>query len=172
LASGFSSYANGEDKSNRIQKIQADAAVLAKSLNEYLEKNFAWASKRGLALTNVAILGIEYDESTRDLLKTVQRADALTGTRGNSNLQASLAEGIVSAGQTEGSQGLFGLGIATGSLGVSGLFQQTSQSDSGSASTSGSQDLIAALEKLRVARMADLITEEEFQAAKAKLLGL
>lgn len=54
-------------------------------------------SERGLAIVKTAIVSIEYDANTRELLKTVQRADALAGSRGNSNLQASVAQGIQSA---------------------------------------------------------------------------
>ena len=36
------------------------------------------------------------------MIRTVQRADALAGSRGNSNLQASVAQGIQSAGENGG----------------------------------------------------------------------
>ena len=72
----------------------------------------------------MTILGIEYDEHTRELLKTVQRADALTGARGNANLQASVAAGIASAGENSGASGVVGLGIAAGSIGLSELMQK------------------------------------------------
>ena len=56
-----------------------------------MENAYQWSSDRGLAIVKVAIVSIEYDANTRELLKTVQRADALTGSRGNANLQASVA---------------------------------------------------------------------------------
>jgi membrane protease subunit (stomatin/prohibitin family) len=43
----------------------------------------------------------------------VQRADALSGARGNSNLQASVAQGIQSAGENGGAAGLMGMGMAS-----------------------------------------------------------
>ena len=78
-----------------------------------MEKAYQWRSDRGLAIVKVAIVSIEYDANTRELLKTVQRADALSGARGNSNLQASVAQGIQSAGETGGAAGLVGVGMAS-----------------------------------------------------------
>ena len=126
-----------------------------------------WTSTRGLAISNATILGIQYDESTRELLKTVQRADALTGSRGNANLQASVAEGIQSAGAAGGSEGILGVGLAAGSIGVSGLFQQQS-----TPAAATQDDMMAALEKLKKAFDAGLISQAEYDSAKAKALGL
>mgnify|MGYP000750565605 CR=1 FL=1 len=50
-------------------------------------------------MVGTAIIAIEYDENTRELLRNVQRADALSGARGNSNLQASVAKGFEAAGE-------------------------------------------------------------------------
>ena len=84
---------------------------------------YQWSSDRGLAIVKTAIVSIEYDANTRELLKTVQRADALAGSRGNSNLQASVAQGIQSAGENGGAAGLVGVGMACGMMGVGGLQQ-------------------------------------------------
>ena len=86
----------------------------------------------------VAILAVEYDDATKELLKTVQRADALSGTRGDSNLQASVAAGIESAGEVSGSVGILGLGVAAGGIGLTGL-QQPASGDSAPTSTTNNQ---------------------------------
>ena len=90
-----------------------------KSLSDAVESGYQWKSDRGLAIVKTAIVSIEYDANTRELLKTVQRADALSGARGNANLQASVAQGIQSAGENGGAAGLVGLGMATGMAGAS-----------------------------------------------------
>ncbi len=98
LAPAFSHYTNDPAKGNRITKLQQDSIGFAKSLSQAVENAYQWRTDRGLEIVKVAIVSIEYDANTKELLKTVQRADALSGSRGNSNLQASVAQGIQSAG--------------------------------------------------------------------------
>jgi len=86
LAPAFSLYSNDPAKGNRISKLQQDSVGFAKSLSDAVENGYQWKSDRGLAIVKTAIVSIEYDANTRELLKTVQRADALSGARGNSNL--------------------------------------------------------------------------------------
>jgi membrane protease subunit (stomatin/prohibitin family) len=181
LAAAFSSYTNDLSKNNRISNIQRDSVGFSASLASAVEEAFQWTADRGVSIAKVAIVGIEYDESTRELLKTVQRADALTGLRGNSNLQASVASGIESAGSVDGSAGILGLGIAAGGLGIGNLQQAPSGSQIGAvgitnqnqSSTSGSEDdLVTRLEQIKRAFDAGLITQQEFDAARSKALGL
>ena len=167
LSAAFSSFTNDPVHGNRITKIQSDSVAFAQSLASAVESAYQWTSTRGLAISNATILGIQYDESTRELLKTVQRADALTGSRGNANLQASVAEGIQSAGAAGGSEGILGLGLAAGSIGVAGLFQQQN-----APAASPQDDMMVALEKLKKAFDAGLISQAEYDSAKAKALGL
>ena len=86
-----------------------------------VESGYQWKSDRGLVIAKVAIVSIEYDENTREILKTVQRADALAGSRGNSNLQASVAAGIQAAGENGGAGGLMGVGATLVPGGSDGL---------------------------------------------------
>lgn len=171
LAAAFSIYTNDAGKGNRITKIQQDSVGFAASLGKAVEDGYQWLGTRGLAIAKVAILGIEYDEQTRDLLRTVQRADALTGARGNANLQASVASGIAAAGENAGTGGLLGMGIAAGSIGLSDMMQKAPSTDSASKAGAG-QDLVTVLENLKRALDAGLIDQSEFNAAKARALGL
>ena len=170
LAAAFSSYTNDPHHGNRITRIQQDSLGFANSLSKVIENAYQWKSTRGLSISNVTVVGIRYDDSTNELLKTVQRADALSGSRGNSNLQASFAAGIQSAGKEGGAAGIMGLGIAGASVGLSSLFQQAAPKGEPIAQTP--PDLVTKLEGLRRALEAGLITKEEFDAAKAKALGL
>lgn len=182
LAAAFSSYTNDPAKGNRISNIQRDAVGFAASLSQAVEDAFQWTADRGLGIAKVAIVGIEYDEVTRDLLARVQRADALTGARGNSNLQASVAAGLETAGGVDGAAGILGLGVAANSVGVAGLTQNPQAAGPvsgtpptatpGSAAPSGESDLVAQLESLKRAFDAGLINQQEFDAARAKALGL
>nr|MBA3640729.1 SPFH domain-containing protein [Acidobacteriota bacterium] len=117
LAPAFSLYSNDPGKGNRITRLQQDSLGFAQSLSDAVEQAYQWKSDRGLAIVKTAIVSIEYDANTRELLKTVQRADALSGARGNANLQASVAQGMQSAGEHSGAAGLVGLGMASGMAG-------------------------------------------------------
>ena len=167
LAPAFSLYTNDPSKGNRITKIQQDSVGFAKSLSDAVENAYQWKSDRGLAIVKTAIVSIEYDANTRELLKTVQRADALMGARGNSNLQASVAQGIQSAGETSGAAGLMGLGMAGGMMGgIAGIQQPVA------APVPAAEDPIAKLKKAKDMLDLGLITQADYDALKAKTLGL
>ncbi|MFC7500807.1 SPFH domain-containing protein, partial [Nocardioides sp. GCM10030258] len=112
LAPAFSMYTNDPAKGNRITKLQQDSIGFAQSLSAAVEANYQWRTDRGLEIVKTAIISIEYDANTRELLKNVQRADALSGSRGNANLQASVAAGVEAAGENAGPGGLIGMGMA------------------------------------------------------------
>ncbi len=166
LAPAFSLYTNDPGKGNRITKLQQDSLGFAKSLSDAVEQGYQWKSDRGLAIVKTAIVSIEYDANTRELLKTVQRADALSGSRGNSNLQASVAQGIQSAGETGGAAGLMGVGMASGMLGVGNIQQPVAPP------APAADDPVAKLKKAKEMLELGLITQDDYDALKAKALGL
>jgi membrane protease subunit (stomatin/prohibitin family) len=163
LAPAFSLYTNDPGKGNRITKLQQDSLGFAQSLSAAVEQGYQWKSDRGLAIVKTAIVSIEYDANTRELLKTVQRADALAGSRGNSNLQASVAQGIQSAGENGGAAGLVGVGMASGMLGVGGMQQPVAPA---------ADDPVAKLKKAKEMLDLGLITQDDYDKLKAKALGL
>ncbi len=167
LAPAFSIYTNDPGKGNRITKLQQDSVGFAKSLSAAVEDAYQWKSDRGLVIAKTAIVSIEYDANTKELLKTVQRADALAGARGNSNLQASIAAGIQSAGEKGGAAGVMGVGMATGMLGGLGSLQQPAAPPAQAA-----DDPIAKLKKAKEMLDLGLITQADYDAAKSKALGL
>lgn len=166
LAPAFSLYTNDPAKGNRITKLQQDSIGFAQSLSQAVESAYQWRTGRGLEIVKVAIVSIEYDANTKELLKTVQRADALAGARGNSNLQASVAQGIQSAGENGGAAGLVGIGMASGMLGVGGLQQPVAPP------APAADDPVARLKKAKEMLDLGLITQADYDALKAKALGL
>jgi len=180
LAPAFSLYTNDPSKGNRITRIQQDSIGFAESLSEAVEQNYQWSSARGLQIVATAIVSIEYDETSRELLRNVQRADALTGSRGNANLQASVAAGFESAGDNAGGAGLIGMGMAAGATGLGGLQQPVSQpapstpppSGGESATPPAPQDPMAELTRYKEMLDSGLITQEDYDAVKARVLGL
>ncbi|WP_297081195.1 SPFH domain-containing protein [uncultured Demequina sp.] len=181
LAAAFSRYTNDIERGNRISKIQGDALGFAKSLSEVVEENYHWTDERGLTIHAAALLAIEYDAPTAKLLEDVQKADALSGGRGDSFLRQSAARGIQAAGETGGGDGLafmgMGMNAAGGALG--GLMQnqpgQQQVPQQGGAPAAAAPAEPTAADKIREAKgMLDegLITQEDFDALKRKALGL
>lgn len=165
LSAAFAKYVNDPNKANRISQIQMDATNFASTLAEIVEADYSWERSRGIKIVNTAIVSIQYDEATKAVLQTVQRADALSGQRGNSNLQASIAAGIESAGSTEGAAGILGIGFAAGSIGIGSMPQQSAAAES-------TEDPFSKLANLKKMLDAELITQEDYDSAKAKLLNL
>jgi membrane protease subunit (stomatin/prohibitin family) len=114
LSQAFSIYTNDPNKNNRITKIQGDQIGFAQSLSQAVESNYQWKSDRGLEIVKVALVAIEYDEDTKKLLSDVKKADALSGVRGNSFMQQSVARGIQAAGENGGG----GTGMAFMGMGM------------------------------------------------------
>src|SRR5690606_4454450 len=186
LAPAFSAYTNDPAR-GRITQLQQDSLGFAQTLSAAVDAAYQWRSDRGLEIVKTAIIAIEYDEMTRELLRNVQRADALAGARGNSNLQASVAAGFESAGDSAGAGGIMGMGIAAGSAGLGGLQQpvpgvgqqSTPQQAAApapaaapAAAEPAAEDPMAKLAKFKEMLDAGLITQEDYDAAKAKALGL
>ncbi|MCL2746156.1 MAG: SPFH domain-containing protein [Coriobacteriia bacterium] len=117
LSAAFSNYTNDPDKGNRMSNIQGDKIGFAQSLSTAVEENYQWVSGRGLQIERVAIKAIEYDEDTKALLADVRRADALSGARGNSFMQQSVARGMQAAGENPGAAG-GGMGMAFMGMGM------------------------------------------------------
>ncbi len=191
LAPAFSLYTNDPSKGNRIARLQQDSIGFAQALSAAVEENYRWRSDRGLEIVKVAIVSIEYDATTRELLKNVQRADALSGARGNSNLQASVAAGIEAAGENAGPGGLIGMGMGVGGMGVGGLQQPVAGQPAPAAAAPApaapapapaaaapapaapaADDPMVVLKRAKDMLDAGLITQADYDAAKAKALGL
>jgi membrane protease subunit (stomatin/prohibitin family) len=127
LSAAFSNYTNDPSMGNRISRIQGDQIGFAQSMSQAVEDAYMWKSDRGLEIVKVAIQAIEYDEDTKALLSDVKKADALSGARGNSFMQQSVARGVQSAGENPGAGGMgmafMGMGMNAAG-GMAGAMQQ------------------------------------------------
>lgn len=169
LSSAFSNYTNDPDKGNRITKIQGDQIGFAKSLSQAVEEGYQWKTDRGLEIVKVAIQAIEYDEDTKLLLSDVKKADALAGSRGNSFMQQSVARGFQTAGENGGATNMAFMGMGLNSVGgaVGGLQQPTQ-----AVSSPVEDDPMEKLTKLKKMLDEGLITQEDYDKAKEKILGV
>lgn len=187
LAQAFSLYTNDPSQGNRISRIQSDSVGFAQSLGAAVEQGYQWTTDRGITIVKVAIQAIEYDADTKALLSDVKKADALGGARGNSFMQQSVARGFQAAGENPSGGGaanmaFMGMGLnATGGA-VGGLqqpqqapgnYQQVPPEQPAAAPAApAAEDLGAKLAQLKSLLDQGLITQEDFDAAKAKALGL
>ena len=125
LSAAFSNYTNDPSKGNRMSKIQGDQIGFAQSLSKAVEDGYQWKSNRGLEIVSTAILAIEYDEDTKELMKDVKKADALSGARGNSFMQQAAARGMQAAGENGGGTGMAFMGMGMNAAGgMMGAMQQ------------------------------------------------
>lgn len=168
LSAAFSNYTNDPSKGNRIAKIQGDQIGFAKSLSQAVEEGYQWKTDRGLEIVKVAIQAIEYDEDTRKLLSDVKKADALSGARGNSFMQQSVARGFQAAGENAngGATGMAFMGMGMNAVGgaMGGLQQPVNQPQE--------EDPYEKLAKYKKMLDEGLITQEDYDAQKKKLLGV
>ncbi len=169
LSAAFSNYTNDPSKGNRITKIQGDQIGFANSLAQAVEDNYKWKTDRGLEIVKVALAAIEYDEDTKALLSDVKKADALSGSRGNSFMQQSVARGFQAAGENGegGAMGMGFMGMGMNAVGgAMGAFNQPTNQPAGQ-----QEDPYAKLEKLKKLLDAGVITQEDFDKEKAEVLG-
>ena len=174
LSQAFSIYTNDPSKGNRMSKIQGDQIGFAQSLSEAVEAAYQWKSDRGLEIAKTAILAIEYDEDTKALMSDVKKADALSGARGNSFMQQSVARGMQAAGENGGGAGMAFMGMGMNAAGgMMGAMQQPNNPSTYQQQMNGqNEDPYAKLTELKKLLDAGVITQADFDAAKAKLLGL
>ena len=174
----FQDIDNDASKGNRITNIQSDQVGLATSMAKAVEDAYKWKQDRGLEIVKTAILAIEYDENTNKLLSDVQKADALSGSRGNSFMQQAVARGIESAGSNPngGAAGMAFMGMGVNAIGgVTNGMNQPNQSvenpfiNANNQQEQSNTDKLLEMKKLLDAKA---ITEEEYNKVKKDLLGL
>ena len=182
LSAAFSNYTNDPSKGNRISKIQADQIGFAQAMSQAVEDAYQWKTTRGLEIVKTAILAIEYDEDTKELMKDVKKADALSGSRGNSFMQQAVARGMQSAGENGGGANMafmgMGMNVAGGMMG--GMQQQPTSSSYQPAfgqqqavtDQQTPQDPTTKLLEMKKLLDAGAITQEDYDKIKNQLLGL
>ncbi len=172
LAAAFSIYTNDPSKGNRMAKIQGDQIGFAQSMSEAVEQNYQWKTSRGLEIVKVALAAIEYDENSRKLLQDVQKADALSGARGNSFMQQSVARGLEAAGSNPNGGGAVGMGfMGMGVNGAGGIMGAMQQPTNAPANEPVKEDPYEKLGKLKTLLDNGVITQEDFDKEKAEILG-
>lgn len=191
LSAAFSNYTNDPSKGNRISKIQGDQIGFAQAMSQAVEQVYQWKTDRGLEIVKTAILAIEYDEDTKKLMKDVKAADALSGARGNAFMQQAAARGMQAAGENGGGTGMAFMGMGMQAAGgmMGGMqqpntppayqpqFQNPAQpapapAESNAPAAAPVQDSTTKLLEMKKLLDAGAISQAEYDAVKAKILGL
>ena len=183
LSAAFSNYTNDPSKGNRMSKIQGDQIGFAAAMSKAVEDAYGWKTTRGLEIVKTAILAIEYDDDTKELMKDVKKADALSGARGNSFMQQAAARGMQAAGENGGGAGMAFMGMGMQAAGgmVNGMSQPNTQPSyqpnfgavtNNNVQTSASVDPTTKLLEMKKLLDAGIISPEEFDKVKKDLLGL
>ena len=175
LSAAFSNYTNDPSKGNRMSRIQGDQMGFAKSLTDAVEEGYQWKTARGLQIVKTAILAMEYDEDTKAMMKDVKRADALSGARGNSFMQQSVARGMQAAGENGGGANMAFRGMGMGAAGnVMGATQQPVNQGMNNQQQTAPQEADPTEKLIQMKKLLDagIITEDEFNKIKSELLGI
>ena len=162
-----------------MAKIQGDQIGFAKSLSQAVEDGYQWRSNRGLEIVSTAILAIEYDEDTKELMKDVKKADALAGARGNSFMQQSIARGIQASGENGGgAAGMAFMGMGMNAAGgmMSNLQQPVNPAPvtnptAPTANPTPAEDPTEKLMKMKQLLDTGAISQEDYDKVKAQILG-
>ncbi len=199
LSAAFSNYTNDPSRGNRISKIQGDQIGFAQAMSQAVEDAYQWKTGRGLEIVKTAILAIEYDQDTKALLSDVKKADALSGARGNSFMQQSIARGMQAAGENPngGASSMAFMGMGMNAAGnvmqntmqtptpsntanpfmVSGqapvnAVQSTPSVENSNSVTNSQIDPYEEVKKAKELLDMGVISQEEFDAKKKDLLGI
>ena len=191
LSAAFSNYTNDPSKGNRISKIQGDQIGFAQAMAQAVEDAYQWKTTRGLEIVKTAILAIEYDNDTKELMKDVKKADALSGARGNAFMQQAAARGMQAAGENGGGTGMAFMGMGMNAAGgmMNGMQQPNTQSsyqpsfgqpqsqpinpqNQPQQPTQTNEDPTEKLINAKKLLDAGVITQEDYDKLKAQVLGL
>ena len=193
LGQSLSIYSNGENgEPNRMSRIQSDQVGFGKAMAQAVENEYNWKSERGLEIVKTAIIAIEYDEDSKELMKEAQANDveirkaARMGQAYSNNMPGMMAAASgeamkTAAGNEAGAMmGFMGMNMAqnTGAnmLGaVANMQQQQQQQPAAQPAPTAAPAADDPYQKLAEAKKAldsGLITQEDFDKLKAQLLGL
>ncbi|MDD6879114.1 MAG: SPFH domain-containing protein [bacterium] len=190
LGQTLSVYSNSDPQGGTLMKIQSDPIGLAKSMQQVVEENYQWTSSRGLKIVRVAMVPPEYDEETTKLYREIQEDDrevrksARMGAAYANNMAGMMAydsgQALKNAASNENGamMGFMGMNIASmqanNIMGAANaaVQQPTTPTEPVATPQSVAEDPYAKLTEMKKLLDAGVITQEDFDAAKAKLLGI
>jgi len=192
LSSGLSKFSQ-EAKVNNMDTmdyVQGNSTKFALTMNEETESTYHWLTERGLSIKNVSLV-INYDEKTQEVLEKIREDDInirrakRMGEAYSNNMTGMMASATgqamenASSNENGAMMGFMGMNMASqaGSsvLGTVNNMAGAQPQNTDAASTSTVAQNENPYEKLtELKKLLDngVITEEDFNAAKAKILGI
>lgn len=183
LPQAFGLYCQDANGGARLSDMQRNPIGISKALSETIESQFNWQAKYGFSITKVSILALEYDAESAELVKQAQADDVelrkatRMGQAYSNNMAGMMAAASASAMNAAASNesgamtGFMGMNIANmqanNLMGAATTAAQTAQP-----SQPVEEDPYEKLTKMKTLLDNGVITQADFDAAKAKLLGL
>lgn len=187
LPGAFGAYCNDAEGGTRLSKMQRDPIGIGQVLSKTIEEQFSWQAKYGFGITKVSILAIEYDEQSAALVKQAQADDvelrraSRMGAAYSNNMAGMMAAASANAmntaaGNENGAMmGFMGMNMANmqanNLMGAATNAAQT-QAQQQPQAAPPQEDPYAKLTQMKKLLDDGVITQADFDAAKAKLLGL
>jgi membrane protease subunit (stomatin/prohibitin family) len=125
ITSALSLYSNNPDGTGkRIADLQRDKSGLGEALSKAVEEKYHWTSGRGIVITDVAIIDLDYDEASKEILAQAKKDDVALrnevrrGQAFSNNMAGMMAASSASAmntaaGNENGAMmGFMGMGMA------------------------------------------------------------
>lgn len=197
----FIAAVNSLSSDYRISQLPSQANALAQTIAEEAGNAGTWEQRFGLKLVAIAIENIEFSDDSRELVRqfserkmSVAAYEGVSQQAANVAAQQMIAEGVRANGLGDAGGMLFGMNLAQGLNPVTAAFssRETSQQNGGTqgsraeaaendAQSLGEQneidadefnDRIEAVKKLKDLLDMGILSQEEFDAKKRKLLDL
>lgn len=180
----FSQQAKANN-SDTMDHIQANQDRFAQTMDEEVENTYAWSTNRGIKISGVNIL-VNYDQKTQEALDEIREQDTelrkarRMGAAYSDNMAGMMAAASAQAMQNAASNpngsimGFMGMNMAQNQganlMGaVSNVPQQAPQADE---DKEDEEDPYKKIRELKKLLDEGIISQEEFDKAKAKLLGV
>lgn len=175
-----------EDELDTIQYIQVNQGQFSGIMAQALAETYFWPEEKGLEVKNVTIK-LAYDETTEAIFEQAQKDDTelrKAGKRGQQytdNMQGMMAaatgQAMMDAANNQGAgvMGFMGMNMAQQAganiLGTVSNMQQPAPVQAAPAATAAEDPMVILAERKKLLD-AGLITQEDYDALKAKILGL
>ncbi len=107
LGAALSAFTKG---GKSIDDIQGGTTEFAKSLDEAVEANYQWKSKYGIEIVNVQPMGLDWDDTSAEMVNKFNLGNLMQGSVGAGYMQAQVADGMKAAGENGGNMAAMGMG--------------------------------------------------------------
>lgn len=171
FVTAFQAAIQSLSRTTDIASIAAHGTELAAALTSEGGSNGSWLERFGLVVVGVAILAIEFDETSRELVDKYNKGVLLGGAIGNAYTQTTIADSMLAvANNGDGAAGMLGIAMGTGAVAgtLSGLTQPI---DTSSVEPPSSTDPVIVLGQLKAMLEQGLISPEQYASKQREILS-